>query len=217
MRFIVLAVLFTLSYSTWTVLLAIDPQLDVLHSFVSEYAVWGRPGAVLIRVGDAVAGVLLIVLGVFLRRRHALSLMLCTGLVVAGAATVGDTLLSYECAPSLSEECAAAEVAGTVGLAHQLHSVTSALVGFGFATAVIADIVMLVRSGRSFASLPVVLNVALLVLLGVSGVLALVPHVGWTGAVQRLSLVLICAWVIVLSVRHARMRGGALNAHHVDA
>ena len=217
MRFIVVAVLFTLSYSTWTVLLAIDPQLDVLHSFVSEYAVWGRPGAVLIRVGDAVAGVLLVVLGVFLRRRHALSLMLCAGLVLAGAATVGDTLLSYECAPSLSEECAAAEVAGTVGLAHQMHSVTSALVGFGFAVAVIADIVMLVRSGRSFASLLVVLNVAWLVLLGVSGVLALVPHVGWAGAVQRLSLVLICAWVIALSVRHARMRSGTLNAQHVDA
>lgn len=217
MRFIVVAVLFTVSYSTWTVLFAIDPQLDVLHSFVSEYAVWGRPGAVLIRVGDAVAGVLLVVLGVFLRRRHALSLMLCAGLVVAGVATVADTLLSYECAPSLSEECAAAEVAGTVGLAHQLHSVTSALVGFGLAVAVIADIVMLVRSGRSFASLPVVLDVVLLVLLGVSGVLALVPHVGWAGAVQRLSLVLICAWVIVLSVRHARMRSGVLSAQHVDA
>ncbi|MCG7298834.1 DUF998 domain-containing protein [Brevibacterium sp. ACRRH] len=217
MRFIVVAVLFTLSYSTWTVLFAIDPHLDVLHSFVSEYAVWGRPGAVLIRVGDAVAGVLLVVLGVFLRRRHALSLMLCAGLVVAGVATVGDTLLSYECAPSLSEACATAEVEGTVGLAHQLHSVTSALVGFGFAVAVIADIVMMVRSGRSFASLPVVLNVALLVLLGVSGVLALIPHVGWAGAVQRLSLVLICAWVIVLSVRHARMRGETLRSQHVDA
>lgn len=217
MRFIVVAILFTLSYSTWTVLFAIDPHLDVLHSFVSEYAVWGRPGAVLIRVGDAVAGVLLVVLGVFLRRRHALSLMLCAGLIVAGAATVGDTLLSYECAPSLSEACATAEVEGTVGVAHQLHSVTSALVGFGFAAAVIADIVMMVRSGRSFASLPVVLNVALLVLLGISGVLALVPHVGWAGAVQRLSLVLICAWVVVLSVRHARMRGGTLSAHHVGA
>ena len=217
MRFIVVAVLFTLSYSTWTVLFAIDPHLDVLHSFVSEYAVWGRPGAVLIRVGDAVAGVLLVVLGVFLRRRHALSLMLCAGLIVAGAATVGDTLLSYECAPSLSEACATAEVEGTVGVAHQLHSVTSALVGFGFAAAVIADIVMMVRSGRSFASLPVVLNVALLVLLGISGVLALVQHVGWAGAVQRLSLVLICAWVVVLSVRHARMRGGTLSAHHVGA
>ena len=217
MRFIVVAILFTLSYSTWTVLFAIDPHLDVLHSFVSEYAVWGRPGAVLIRVGDAVAGVLLVVLGVFLRRRHALSLMLCAGLIVAGAATVGDTLLSYECAPSLSEACATAEVEGTVGVAHQLHSVTSALVGFGFAAAVIADIVMMVRSGRSFASLPVVLNVALLVLLGISGVLALVQHVGWAGAVQRLSLVLICAWVVVLSVRHARMRGGTLSAHHVGA
>lgn len=217
MRFIVVAVLFTLSYSTWTVLFAIDPHLDVLHSFVSEYAVWGRPGAVLIRVGDAVAGVLLVVLGVFLRRRHALSLMLCAGLVVAGVATVGDTLLSYECAPSLSEECAMAEVEGTVGVAHQLHSVTSALVGFGFAVAVIADIVMLVRSGRSVTSLHVVLNGVLLILLGVSGVLALVPHVGWAGAVQRLSLVLICAWVVVLSVRHARMRGGKLNAQRMDA
>ncbi len=217
MRFIVVAVLFTLSYSTWTVLFAIDPQLDVLHSFVSEYAVWGRPGAVLMRVGDAVAGVLLVVLGVFLRRRHALSLLLCAGLVVAGAATVGDTMLSYECAPSLSEGCATAEVEGTVGLAHQLHSVTSALVGFGFAVAVIADIVMLVRSGRNVTSLNVVLNVVLLVLLGVSGVLALVPHVGWAGAVQRLSLVVICAWVIVLSVRHAHMQGGTLNAQHVDA
>lgn len=217
MRFIVVAILFTLSYSTWTVLLAIDPQLDVLHSFVSEYAVWGRPGAVLIRAGDAVAGVLLVVLGVFLRRRHALSLLLCAGLVVAGAATVGDTLLSYECAPSLSAECATAEVEGTVSLAHQLHSVTSALVGFGFAAAVIVDIVMLVRSGRSITSPPVVLNVVLLVLLGASGVLALVPHVGWAGAVQRLSLVVICAWVIVLSVRHAHMQGGKLNAQRVDA
>lgn len=217
MRFIVVAVLFTLSYSTWTVLFAIDPQLDVLHSFVSEYAVWGRPGAVLIRAGDAVAGVLLVVLGVFLRRRHALSLLLCAGLVVAGAATVGDTLLSYECAPSLSEACATAEVEGTVGLAHQLHSVTSALVGFGLATAVIADIVMMVRSGRNVTSLPVVLNGVLLVLLGISGILALVPHVGWAGAVQRLSLVLICAWVIVLSVRHAHMQGGRFSARHVDA
>ena len=217
MRFIVVAVLFTLSYPTWTVLFAIDPHLDVLHSFVSEYAVWGRPGAVLIRAGDAVAGVLLVVFGEFLRRRHALSLMLCAGLIVAGAATVGDTLLSYECAPSLSEACATAEVEGTVGLAHQLHSVTSALVGFGFAVAVIADIVMLVRSGRSVTSLHVVLNVVLLVLLGISGVLALIPHVGWAGAVQRLSLVLICAWVIVLSVRHARMRGETLSAQHVDA
>ena len=217
MRFIVVAILFTLSYSTWTVLFAIDPHLDVLHSFVSEYAVWGRTGAVLIRVGDAVAGVLLVVLGVFLRRRHALALMLCAGLVVAGAATVGDTMLSYECAPSLSEACATAEVEGTVGLAHQLHSVTSALVGFGFAVAVIADIVMMVRSGRSMMGPAVVLNVALLVLLGVSGVLALIPHVGWAGAVQRLSLVLICAWVVVLCVRHARMRSGTLSAQHVDA
>ena len=217
MRFIVVAILFTLSYSTWTVLFAIDPHLDVLHSFVSEYAVWGRPGAVLIRVGDAVAGVLLVVLGVFLRRRHALSLMLCAGLIVAGAATVGDTMLSYECAPSLSEACATAEVEGTVGLAHQLHSVTSSFVGFGFAVAVIADIVMMVRSGWNVTSLAVVLSVVLLVLLGVSGVLALIPHVGWAGAVQRLSLVLICAWVVVLSVRHARMRGETLSAQHVDA
>lgn len=217
MRFIVVAVLFTLSYSTWTVLFAIDPHLDVLHSFVSEYAVWGRPGALLIRVGDAVAGVLLVVLGVFLRRRNSLSLMLCAGLIVAGVATVGDTLLSYECAPSLSEACATAEVAGTVGLSHQLHSVTSALVGCGFALAVVADILMLVRSRQNTVNLAVVLNGAVLVVLGVSAILALIPHVGWAGAVQRLSLTLICAWVIVLSVRHTRMRNTTLGAQHVDA
>lgn len=203
MRFIVISVAFALSYSTWTILPAIDPNLSLMQSFVSEYAVWGRPGAVVMRIGDGLAGILLIVLAVLLHKRQARSHGVTLGLVVAGLGTLGDTALPFECAPSVDMACAMAEAQGTVGLAHQLHSVTSSIVGCGFAIAVIADSYVLWRS-HSQARVLLVLNGVVLALLGMSGVLALMPQTGWAGAFQRVSLAVTCVWILAVGIRHAR-------------
>ncbi|MFB9776401.1 DUF998 domain-containing protein [Brevibacterium otitidis] len=194
---ITLAVLCAIAYSTWVILPRIDPELSIITAFVSEYAADGRPGAGLMRTGDAIAGEFMVAIAVLVAAPGPrwVRLTLSGGLMLAGAATIGDAMLPMECTPSLDVACAAAEKNSTVGLAHQLHSVTSSLVGIGIAAAVIASIIIWRRRAIAVSlAAGVLLSLALSAFNGVAGEpLAL-------GIVQRISLAMVSLWLVVFTI-----------------
>lgn len=194
---ITLAVLCAIAYSTWVILPRIDPELSIITAFVSEYAADGRPGAGLMRTGDAIAGAFMVAIAVLVAAPGPrwVRLMLSGGLMLAGASTIGDAMLPMECTPSLDAACLAAEKNNTVGPAHQLHSVTSSLVGIGIGTAVIASIIIWRRRAIAVTlAAGVLLSLALSAFNGVAGEpLAL-------GIVQRISLAMVSLWLIVFTI-----------------
>lgn len=191
------AVAFVLAYSTWIVLPVLDPALSLSRAFVSEYGATTRPGALLLRAGDTTAAVLLLILTFVLVRLplpgpRALRLILPAGLVLASLGTLLDVAFPMPCAPSASAACAAAERAGTLGFARDLHTVGSCVVGVGLSAAALATLFMWhhwwVR----------VLSILVPVSITVSAIFALLPQPSVVGLIQRVSLVIICAWVLTV-------------------
>ncbi|WP_420733240.1 DUF998 domain-containing protein [Brevibacterium luteolum] len=80
----------------------IDPELSIITAFVSEYAADGRPGAGLMRTGDAIAGAFMVAIAVLVAAPGPrwVRLTLSGGLMLAGAATIGDAMLPTECTPA---------------------------------------------------------------------------------------------------------------------
>lgn len=171
-----LAVLAAGLYSTWLIAPVLDPELDPLRSFASEYAVAERSAATTVRLADGVAGILLMVMAVISSARirtlwhrlpgpagemnpaaepdSALSSscrwalrLFCLGLGIAGLGTVVDAMNPMICAPSVSEECALAEAAGALPTQHSVHTVSSTAAGIGFAVAMISSAWLAGRGG----------------------------------------------------------------------
>ena len=105
--------------------------LDPTRSYLSELAASDQPNSSLFRIADAVAGGL-VVLGCLVMahrgvQRDRLRAATLLTLGVFGLGTIADVVVPMACAPSASERCAAADVAGTLGSVHALHTVASVI------------------------------------------------------------------------------------------
>ncbi len=101
-------------------------------SYLSELAAADQPWRWVFRAGDLVAGSAALTAALLLlrslriaARRAVVGRLTLAALAVFGSATVLDALLPLRCSPSTDAACAAADAAGTLGFAHEAHSVTS--------------------------------------------------------------------------------------------
>lgn len=105
--------------------------LDPSRAYLSELAAENQPTSPIFRGLDALTGVLVLVAVALTRARWASAAASATVrwsamlLGAFAALTVADSLVPLACAGSADATCAAADAAGTLGFAHQVHAVTS--------------------------------------------------------------------------------------------
>lgn len=119
--------------------------LDPSRSYLSELAAADQPNGLVFRALDAATGVLILA-ALAIRGRAAATTGLTTGAAFALGAfavlTIVDASLPMACATSASAACAQADAANTLGLSHQIHTMSSA----GALTAVLVSAVLLVMA-----------------------------------------------------------------------
>lgn len=186
----------------------LDTGLDPVQSYVSELAATDQRLGGVFRSADLVSGTLLTAaalwaLAAFARRPWAVTGW--AGLALFGAATAADSRLPLSCTPTADVACAAREDAGLVPLTHEAHAVSSSLAVAGALTAMAA----LTLAARRYGWWPPVARTGavLLALEGaatvwtLAGVAAFEAERGhWAlGAGQRLQILLIALWLLVLA------------------
>lgn len=131
---------------------AVGFPLDPTRSYLSELAAPDQRSSSLFRIADAVAGGL-VVLGCLVMahrgvQRDRLREATLLALGVFGLGTIADVVFPMACAPSASVQCAAADVAGTLGPVHALHTVASVIALAAAATTAVLLLLTAVRTPR---------------------------------------------------------------------
>lgn len=170
-------------YSLWLLELVLPTGLSLVDGYVSELLADDQPYRWVFRVADGLAACCLLLAARGLRGR-----LVVAGLLLFAAATLADTVLSLDCAPSIDALCRSREQTGAVSLPHQLHQVTSVLT---FGGALVAAVGLERHTRRWSARVVVALLVA-------SGVLSavLVGQEG-IGLVQRVQLLTVAAGLLL--------------------
>ncbi|KXP11749.1 hypothetical protein AXK57_21080 [Tsukamurella pulmonis] len=131
----------TVLYSAWLIAPLLGSRLSPLYSYVSEAGAAGQPNAAFFRATDLLAGTAFVVAAALALRAARpvprLALIALAGLLILGAATMGDALLPLSCTPTADAACAARESAGLVPWTHVGHAVSSGIAGFGGVVAVL--------------------------------------------------------------------------------
>lgn len=169
-------------YSCWLLELVLPVGLSSVDSYVSELLAADQPYRLLFRGTDLMAAGCLVVAT---RRSH--GRLASFSLLFFAAATIADTVLALDCAPSVDALCRYRESTGDVSLSHRLHQVTSVLTYLG----ALATAAAFARRWQARVVL------ALLVVTGVLS-LALANDPG-AGLVQRAQLLVIAAGLVCLS------------------
>lgn len=189
-------------YSLWVLGPWINPGLDALNGYVSEFAARDQPGSRLFRIGDGLAGLLAAAAAAAGIRCSGGGLVGWGGLLVFGVATGLDGALTpMTCASYVDSGCAVRELVGALPATHALHEVTSSVAALGMLVAMAglarAGIGPPANWGWAWCSAT---GLATVVTLG-----ALWIGAG-AGVVQRVQLGLIATWLIALAVAGARRR-----------
>lgn len=122
--------------------------LDPSRSYLSELGASDQPLGWLFRTADALTAILVLA-AVALLWKQALSRLAqlaVAGLGVFAVGTLADVIFPMACASSANVVCARADAAGTLSLAHQLHTVSSAT---ALSAIVFSAIVLLIGVLRS--------------------------------------------------------------------
>ncbi|MEU5541237.1 DUF998 domain-containing protein [Streptomyces sioyaensis] len=199
----VLLALTGLIYNDWLLAIVLPTGLDARHSYVSELYATDQPFHALFAVIEVIAAVS-VTSGALLALRRASGRWSRAGwwsLIAFGAFSVADVLFPMRCAASVERSCEAVNT---------MHTTTSALVH----TAIFASMFLLTLAARRELDPapairrwgPVVLPCALVSAVATVGPLFGCP--GWHGVAQRVHLLLVGAWLIVvaqaLRTRHRR-------------
>ncbi|SOE16107.1 Protein of unknown function [Streptomyces sp. 2323.1] len=199
----VLLALTGLIYNDWLLAFVLPTGLDARHSYVSELYATDQPFHALFAIIEVIAAVS-VTSGALLALRRASGRWSSAGwwsLIAFGAFSVADVLFPMRCAASVERSC---EVVNT------MHTTTSALVH----TAIFASMFLLTVAARHEADPapairrwgPVILPCALVSAVATVGPLFGCP--GWHGVAQRVHLLLVGAWLLVvaqaLRTRHRR-------------
>lgn len=187
-------------YSLWLLGPWINPDLDALNGYVSEFAARDQPGSGLFRIGDGLAGLLAAAAALAGIRSSGGGAVGWSGLLVFGVATGLDGALTpMACASYVDSGCAVRELVGALPATHAVHEMTSSVAALGVLVAMgglaTAGIGPRARWGWAWCSLTGLATVATLgaLWLGVGA-----------GVTQRAQLGLIATWLIALAVDHAR-------------
>jgi hypothetical protein len=180
------------AYLSWVVGPWLNPGIDDLNGYVSEYAARDQPFSSVFRAADVVAGLLAVAAALTLPVRRAVrAAVLGFGLVAA----VEGAFSPMDCAPYVDPTCALRERAAALSAAHEWHTVTSV----GAAVAVLAGLVLLAAGppGLVRRAARVLLAVEVLTLAG--SMLALLAG-QYTGVFERVQLVGVCGWLLLVSL-----------------
>lgn len=210
-----LAALAAICYSSWLLAPIFSPLHDPVRSYVSELAASKEPKALFYQLMDLTAGAAIYTACILViwcdrpgwKRAMPFVLLGCFGLV-----TIIDALLPLSCTPTSDQICALEESLGLVPLAHQLHLYSSTTVGLLGAATVMWTSVYAWRH-QTPAELRVgglVLAVVHLLTLGWTTLAALdVIGVG-LGVAQRISLMTLTIWWVLLFTLWHRSPGRGL-------
>ncbi|MFI1303262.1 DUF998 domain-containing protein [Streptomyces sioyaensis] len=192
-----------LIYNDWLLAFVLPTGLDARHSYASELYASDQPFHTLFAVIELIAAVS-VTSGAVWALRRASGRWSGAGwwsLIAFGAFSVADVLFPMRCAPSVERRCE---------VVNPMHTTTSALVH----TAIFASMVLLTVAARREADPvpairrwgPVILPCALVSAVATVGPLFGWP--GWHGVAQRVHLLLVGAWLLVvahaLRTRHRR-------------
>jgi hypothetical membrane protein len=197
-----LAALAGITYASWLLQFAVNPELDPVNGYVSELSASDQPFHYLFAAADFVSGLLTIsVVVVVLRsvRPRGFALVGWLALVVFGVFSIGDSLFAMDCAPNSDTTCALRERAGKVSFAHQFHSVTSTCV----VTAGIVSLIALTIAARRHPRLPVIARWSWLLLVAetatATATLPLMYFGLILGVVERAQVAMISIWLFVIA------------------
>ena len=192
-------------------------RLDPLNSFISELEVPGQPDSGFFRWASLLSALLaaIFAVGLLLRLpRGRPGVAGCAALALFGIAGVVDALIPMDCAPSASVTCMRAQEQGPASWAYEAHT------WFDVAgtVALLASLWLLGRHLRPHPGWQAVASVGTtgFVWLTVgSGVLAVMSlwYAPGVGVAQRLQVLAISAWLVVLATAQARRSA----AHTTDA
>lgn len=186
-------------YSLWLLGPWINPDLDALNGYVSEFAARDQPGSQLFRFGDGLAGLLAAAAAVAGIRSGG-GAVGWSGLLVFGVATGLDGALTpMTCASYVDSGCAVRELVGALPATHAVHEVTSSVAALGMLVAMgglaRAGIGPRARWGWTWCALTGLATVTTLGALWIGA---------GAGVTQRVQLGLIATWLIAVAVNHAR-------------
>ena len=194
-----------ISYSLWIFSFIYNPKLSYIQSYVSELDVTGQPYVWLVRMGNFVGATLLFTAfyTFFLKARlnklskekaHLLKI-----LSIATGAAILNAFFPMDCSASESKVCFQQQQRYSFGISQWIHLFTSIIMFGGliyaqyfvaFNILKFAKVIFWFRVGQISFLLQLVLNI-LLVFVSITG------H-GPIGLLQRLSLLMLEIWLIVI-------------------
>ncbi|ACU37246.1 DUF998 domain-containing protein [Actinosynnema pretiosum subsp. pretiosum] len=170
-------------YACWLLELVLPTGLSVVDGYVSELLADDQPHRWLFRATDSLAACCVLLAARHLRGRWAVAAVL-----VFALATLADTALPLDCAPSTDRLCRDREAAGAVSLSHHLHQVTSVLTFVG----ALAAAAVLERGTRLPGA-----RVVLILLAGTGVLSAVLVNQPGAGLVQRVQLLTVSAGLLL--------------------
>lgn len=188
------------AYSAWFLQFFLNPALDAGNGYVSELSATDQPYHDLFAGIDLLSGALAAgVAGLLLLRVRPRGWALTgwSALALFGAFSIVDSLSAMDCAPNSDTTCALRERAGTVSVAHELHSVTSALV----VVCGIVSLVALAVAARRRGGVIVRWSWPILVVETTTAVATLpLMYVGvFLGVMERIQVTVISLWLFVIA------------------
>ena len=182
-------------------------RLNPADAFVSELEVPGQPASGGFRAVDLASGVLIVILAVVVNRhlRHGPAATVGSmWLAVLGGASVADAWYPMPCAPSVDPTCRRRlDEVGLLAQLHQRHTLSSTL---GVLAGVVAMWLLTPSSGGrpvSWLSQPWRLGAVVLAVVATLEVPLIYAGHG-AGALERVHVLLISAWLAALSIRLIR-------------
>ncbi|PRI11617.1 DUF998 domain-containing protein [Leucobacter massiliensis] len=219
-----LLIIAAITYSGVPWELAAGTPLDPSSSYLSELAAADQPSGPLFRALDLTSGALillaLLITGA-LNRTRGVRRAAALALAAFALLTMLDALFPMACASSVSASCARADAANQLGLAHQIHTLSSsgavaAAVGAVILLAICAAREPLRRSGGAKAAI-IALAGVLAVVTAIVSVLALLSGsdgrlVDGGGFFQRIQVLLMSASLIAFALAALPAPAGGRDA-----
>ncbi len=210
------------AYDSFLLARPLGSSLDPVNAYVSELGVRTQPASALFRGSDELAGLLIVVLALVLRDglpRHWHGEAGRAALAIGGVASVFDGWHPMGCAPSIEAACRPhPDVVGLILQLRQAHTVSS-VIGVVAALASMLLLGSLLREIPRWRRLGELGLLAALVVIALGLLelpLSLANH--WVGLVERVQVLWISGWFVVLALlalRTASPRRAASRANRL--
>lgn len=183
-------------------------SLDPLTSLISELEARDQPSSGWFRWASLLSGLAAVVFAAGLRQRlppGRLAVAGCWAVAVFGLGGMADALMPMDCAPSVNEACRRLEQGGDLSWMHQGHTYSSVIGTVGLLVSM-GLLGWHLRHRRGWRLGSTVGLVGCVVLSAWSAIVSVmtIAYLPYLGLAQRIQVVAIAAWMVVLAVEQAR-------------